>query len=67
MDIDLAPALVSLYAFIVGFIVGWFFPRGRLLKAMQLRLLKALHNFFADEEEYITNKTQKIKRVVKRK
>ena len=67
MDIDLAPALVSLYAFIVGFLVGWFFPRGRLLKAMQLRLLKALHNFFADEEEYITHKAQKIKRVVKRK
>ena len=48
MDIDLAPALVSLYAFIVGFLVGWFFPRGRLLKAVQLRLLKGLHNFFAD-------------------
>ena len=67
MDINLAPALVMFYSCVVGFIVGWFFPRGRLLKAIQLRLLKALHNFFADEEEYIAHKAQKIKRVVKRK
>jgi hypothetical protein len=67
MDFNLAPALVSLYTFIVGFVVGWFFPRGRLLKAVQLRLLKGLHNFFADEEEYIVHKAQKIRKAIKRK
>lgn len=67
MELDLAPALVSLYTLILGFVVGWFFPRGRLLKAAQLRLLKGLHNFFADEEEYITSKAQKISNAIKRK
>ena len=66
MDINLAPALVSLYAFIVGFLVGWFFPRGRILKALQLRLLRGLHNFFADEEQYVQKKVAKIRKTTKR-
>ena len=65
MDTTLAPTLVALYALGLGFIVGWFFPRGRILKALQLRLLRGLHNFFADEEEYIQHKVERIKQVTK--
>jgi hypothetical protein len=66
MDTTLAPTLVALYALGLGFIVGWFFPRGRILKAVQLRLLRGLHNFFADEEQYVQKKVAKIRKTTKR-
>jgi len=67
MMTDLPVQLVLFYFAVAGFFFGWAFPRGKYLKAFQLRLLKALHNFFADEEEYIAHKAQKIKKAVKRK
>lgn len=67
MMTDLPYLLVSFYFVIVGFFVGWAFPRGRYLKAFQLRVLKALHNFFADEEEYIAHKAERIRKRVRRK
>jgi hypothetical protein len=67
METNLAPILVTVYASVVAFIAGWAMPRGKYLKAIQLRLIKGVHNFFADEEEYIAHKAQKIKKAVKRK
>ena len=48
---DLPVQLVLFYFVIAGFFVGWSMPRGKYLKALQLRLLKGLHNFFADESD----------------
>ena len=63
METHLFNYIVTLCFALSGFIIGWLMPRGRSLKALQLRTLKALHNFFADEEEYIHHKAVKIKRV----
>jgi hypothetical protein len=59
---DLPVQLVLFYFIIAGFFVGWAMPRGKYLKALQLRLLKGLHNFFADEEEYISHKVERIRK-----
>lgn len=64
---DLPVQLVLFYFLIAGFFAGWAMPRGRYLKAVQLRMLKALHNFFADEEEYIAHKAERIRNRTKRK
>ena len=69
MDIssNFAPLLIMFYAASFGIFVGWLLPRGRRLKALQLRFLKGLHNFFADEEEYIHHKVEKIRKVTRKK
>lgn len=64
---DLPVQLVLFYFVIAGFFVGWSMPRGKYLKALQLRLLKGLHNFFADEEEYIAHKVERIRKRTRRK
>lgn len=64
---EIAPLLVVVYAGLVGLVVGWAMPRGRFLKAVQLRFFKGLHNFFADEEEYIAHKVQRIRKAAKKK
>jgi hypothetical protein len=64
---EIAPLLVVVYAGIAGLVLGWAMPRGRFLKAAQLRLFKGLHNFFADEEEYIAHKVQRIRKAAKKK
>lgn len=63
METHLFNYIVTLCFALSGFIVGWLMPRGKRLKALQLRTLKRLHNFFADEEEYIQHKAERIKRV----
>ncbi len=67
METNLPEYLVILCFGLAGFIIGWAMPRGRRFKAFQLRFLKGLHNFFADEEEYIQHKAERIKRSIKRK
>ncbi len=67
METNLPEYLVILCFGLAGFIIGWAMPRGRHLKALQLRVLKSLHNFFADEEEYIAHKAQRIRKTIKRK
>ena len=64
---DLPVQLVLFYFVIAGFFVGWSMPRGKYLKALQLRLLKGLHNFFADEEEYIAHKVERIRKRTRRR
>ena len=63
---EIAPLLVVVYAGLAGLVVGWAMPRGRFLKAAQLRLFKGLHNFFADEEQYVQKKVAKIRKTTKR-
>ena len=63
METHLFNYIVTLCFALSGFIVGWLMPRGKRLKALQLRTLKRLHNFFAEEEEYIQHKAERIKRV----
>ena len=53
--------VVSIYIVMVALVVGWMMPRGRHLKLVQLKILRALHNFFADEEEYIAHKVERIR------
>ena len=53
--------VVSIYIAMVALVVGWMMPRGRHLKLVQLKILRALHNFFADEEEYIAHKVERIR------
>ena len=67
MMTDLPVQLVLFYFAVAGFFIGWAFPRGKYLKAFQLRLLKALHNFFADEEEYIAHKVERIRNATHRR
>lgn len=63
---EIAPLLVVLYAALAGLVIGWAMPRGRYLKAAQLRFFKILHNFFADEEEYIAHKAKRIRKAIKK-
>ena len=67
MMTDLPVQLVLFYFAVAGFFLGWVMPRGKYLKALQLRLLKGLHNFFADEEEYIAHKVERIRKRTRRK
>jgi|TARA_E500000318_G_C3424983_1_gene158818 hypothetical protein len=67
METNLPEYLVIFYFGLTGLIVGWAMPRGRHLKALQLRVLKSLHNFFADEEEYIAHKAERIRKTIKSK
>ena len=64
---EIAPLSVVVYAGAAGLVIGWAMPRGRFLKAVQLRFFKGLHNFFADEEEYIAHKVQRIRKAAKKK
>lgn len=64
---EIAPLLVVVYTGLAGLVLGWAMPRGRFLKAVQLRFFKGLHNFFADEEEYIAHKVQRIRKAAKKK
>lgn len=63
---ELPSQLTIFYFLIAGFFFGWAMPRGRYLKAVQLRFLKALHNFFADEEEYLQNKVERVRKIARR-
>ena len=67
MMTDFPVQLILFYFAIAGFFLGWAMPRGKYLKALQLRLLKGLHNFFADEEEYIAHKVERIRKRTRRK
>jgi hypothetical protein len=67
METNLPEYLVILCFGLAGFIIGWAMPRGRRFKALQLRFLKGLHNFFADEEEYIAHKAQRIRKTIRSK
>lgn len=64
---DLPIGLVLFYFAVAGFFLGWAFPRGKYLKALQMKLLRGLHNFFADEEEYIAHKVERIRKVTRKK
>ena len=67
-EYNLADVLVSLHlAFVLPLVIGWMMPRGRYLKALQMRFLRAVHNFFADEEEYIAHKMERLRNKGKRK
>jgi hypothetical protein len=67
-EYNLADVAFSLWMMLgLPLIIGWMMPRGRYLKALQLRVLRALHNFFADEEEYIAHKVERIRNKGKRK
>ena len=64
--LELPDYIVVFYFGVISFLFGWSMPRGRYLKAAQLRLFKAIHNFFADEEEYITSKVERVRKITKR-
>jgi hypothetical protein len=64
---DLPEHITIFYFLIAGFFFGWAMPRGKYLKSLQLKLLKALHNFFADEQDYIQSKVERIRKVTRRK
>lgn len=59
--------VVSAYVVIVAGFAGWMMPRGRALKLLQMKILRALHNFFADEEEYIAHKVERIRNATNKK
>lgn len=42
---NLPEYLVALQLGLMGFIVGWATPRGKYLKALQLRVLRSLTNW----------------------
>ena len=46
MDNELAPLLVSLYAFCAGLVIGWSTPRGRTLKTVQLKIIDRVKRFY---------------------
>ena len=59
--------LVSAYVVLAAAFIGWMLPRGRHLKLLQMKFLRALHNFFADEEEYIAHKVERIRNATNKK
>ena len=61
--LDLPDYIIVFYFAVASFVFGWAMPRGRYLKALQLRFFKAIHNFFADEEEYITSKVERVRKL----
>jgi hypothetical protein len=61
--LDLPDYIIVFYFAVASFLFGWAMPRGRYLKALQLRFFKAIHNFFADEEEYITSKVERVRKL----
>ena len=61
--LDLPDYIIVFYFAVASFVFGLAMPRGRYLKALQLRFFKALHNFFADEEEYITSKVERVRKL----
>ena len=63
--LDLPDYIIVFYFAVASFFFGWAMPRGRYLKALQLRFFKAIHNFFADEEEYITSKVERVRKITK--
>jgi len=65
--LDLPDYIVVFYFSVLAFIIGWAMPRGKYLKAVQLRFFKALHNFFADEGEYIQNKVERVRKITTRR
>lgn len=64
--LDFPDYIIVFYFAVAAFFFGWAMPRGRYLKTLQLRLFKAIHNFFADEEEYITSKVERVRKITKR-
>ena len=64
--LDLPDYIVVFYFAVAAFLFGWAMPRGRYLKAIQLRFFKALHNFFADEEKYLHNKVERVRKIATR-
>lgn len=46
MDTELAPLLVSAYAFCAGLLIGWSTPRGNTLKRIQHTALERLRKFY---------------------
>lgn len=46
MENNLAEYLVTLQIGFMGFMIGWATPRGKYLKAVQLRALRWLIHFF---------------------
>ena len=64
--LELPDYVVVFYFAVLAFFFGWTMPRGKYLKAIQLRFFKAIHNFFADEEEYIHNKVERVRKLRKK-
>lgn len=58
--------VISGYALIIAYLVGWATPRGNTLRKAQLWLLRKVHNFLAREDERIQDKIKETKkRIVK--
>ena len=57
--------IVSFYAIIVAYIVGWATPRGNNLRMAQLWVLRKIHNFLAWEDEHVVDKIEKTKTAIK--
>jgi len=63
---QLVNLVVSFYAIIIAYVVGWATPRGNTLRKAQLWALRKVHNFLAWEDERVVEKIEETKkRIVK--
>jgi len=57
------PALITVYYLgVLGFFLGWAMPRGRYLKLLQMKVLKAIYVFFVDETAYLQKKVNRVRK-----
>lgn len=59
--------IVHGYAIIIAFLIGWTLPRGKVLRMIQLKVLRRVHDFLAWEEERIEAQIKKTKQSIRGK
>jgi len=62
---QLVNVVVSFYAIIIAYLLGWTTPRGKTLRKTQLWVLRKMHNFLAWEDERIVERIERTKQKLK--
>ncbi len=62
---QLVNVVVSFYAIIIAYLLGWRTPRGKTLRKTQLWVLRKIHNFLAWEDERIVERIERTKQKLK--
>ena len=64
---QLVNLMVSFYAIIIAYLLGWATPRGNSLRFAQLWVLRKIHNFLAWEDEKVVDAIESTKKKIAKK
>ena len=64
---QLVNLMVSFYAIIIAYLLGWATPRGNTLRLAQLWALRKIHNFLAWEDEKVVGAIESTKKKIAKK